>query len=61
MEQSGWQDKKSKRIKCPECLNYMQVAVTMKGKAVGYCGHCHSKISIRQPSEKERLIRIVRQ
>lgn len=35
MEQSGWQDKKSKRIKCPECLNYMQVAVTMKGKAVG--------------------------
>ncbi len=51
---------KVKRIKCPDCLNYMTVTVGDNGEAKGRCKKCNAVIITRQPSEKERLIRIVK-
>lgn len=51
---------KVKRIKCPDCLNYMTVTISANGDAKGFCKKCNSTIIARQSSEKERLIRIVK-
>lgn len=51
---------KVKRIKCPDCLNYMEVTINTDGEAKGFCKKCNSVIIARQPSENERLIRIVK-
>ncbi len=51
---------KVKRIKCPDCLNYMTVTVNDNGEAKGCCKKCNAVIIAKQPSEKERLIRIVK-
>ena len=48
-----------KRIKCPDCQNYMMVTVR-NGEAKGFCGKCNAVIIARQASERERLIRIVK-
>lgn len=49
-----------KRIKCPDCLNYMTVTIGANSEAKGCCGKCNAVVIARQPSEKERLIRIYR-
>lgn len=51
---------KVKRIKCPDCQNYMTVTVHANGDAKGCCKKCNSIIIARQPSENERLIKIVK-
>lgn len=51
---------KVKRIKCPDCLNYMTVTINDNGEAKGCCKKCNAVIIAKQPSEKERLIRIVK-
>lgn len=51
---------KVKRIKCPDCLNYMVVHICESGEAKGFCKKCNSTIIAKQPSENERLIRIVK-
>ena len=51
---------KVRRIKCPDCLNYMTIAINESREAKGFCKKCNSVIIVRQPSEKERLIRIVK-
>lgn len=50
---------KVKRIKCPDCQNYMTVTV-QNGEAKGRCKKCNAFIIARQPSENERLIKIVK-
>ncbi len=50
----------AKRIKCLECLNYMNMDEQANGSAIGRCPICHSLIIFKQHSEKERRIRIVR-
>ncbi len=50
----------AKRIKCPECLNYMDMDEHPNGSAMGRCSNCHSLIIFKQHSENERRIRIVR-
>lgn len=49
-----------KRIRCPECLNYMTVTENDKGCLQGVCSVCHSKISSKRHSAKEKLIRVIR-
>lgn len=53
-------EQKVRRIKCPDCLNYMTVRIGESGEAKGFCRKCNSVIIARQQSEKERLIRIVK-
>lgn len=53
-------ERKVRRIKCPDCLNYMTVTVHENGEAKGFCKKCNSTIIARRASEKERLIRIVK-
>ena len=50
-----------KRIKCPDCLSFMTVTIGANGEAKGFCKKCNSVVIARQSSEKERLIRIVRE
>lgn len=50
----------AKRIKCPECLNYMNMDEQANGSAIGRCSNCQSLIIFKQHPEKERRIRIVR-
>ena len=47
-------------VKCPECLNYIKVTVNAQGDTKGHCKKCNAIIMSRQPSAKERLIRIVK-
>ena len=51
---------KVKRIKCPDCLNYMTVTINDNGDAKGHCKKCNAVIIEKKPSETERLIRIVK-
>lgn len=51
---------KIKCIKCPDCLNYMKVCVNDLGEERGRCHRCHAFVIAKQ-SDKERLIRIIRQ
>lgn len=51
---------KVKRVKCPDCLNYMMVSINAHGVSKGHCKKCNSIITSRQPSANERLIRIVK-
>ncbi len=51
---------KYKRIKCPNCLNYMMVEVKEDGKAKGFCKKCNAVITVKQASAKEKVIRIVK-
>lgn len=51
---------KVKRMKCPDCLNYLIISSNENGEARGFCKKCKSVIIARQSSEKERLIRIVK-
>ncbi len=50
----------TKRMRCPECLNYMTFTVNDKGSMLGTCTVCHCKVSSRQHSPKEKRIRIYR-
>lgn len=47
------------RIKCPECLNYMLADAKDNGY-IGRCPVCKSLIIERQRSQKEKLIRILK-
>ena len=49
-----------KRIKCPECLNYVTVTIGENSETKGCCKKCNSVIIAKQSSEKERIIRIVK-
>lgn len=49
-----------KRIKCPDCLNYVTVTIGENSEAKGCCKKCNSVIIAKQSSEKERIIRIVK-
>lgn len=60
MEMSNAKAVDTKRIKCPECLNYMCVDIKENGSAMGCCPRCHATIIVRRRSDKERLIRIVK-
>ncbi len=49
-----------KRIKCPDCLNYMTVTVGDDSQVKGCCNKCNAVIIAKQTSERERIIRIVK-
>lgn len=53
-------EKITKLMRCPECLNYMTYTVNEKGCLCGTCTVCHSRVSTKQHSSKERLIRVIR-
>lgn len=48
------------KMKCPECLNVMICDIQNNGCVSGFCSVCGSKIFTREPSPREKLIRIVR-
>ncbi len=50
----------TKRIRCPECLNYMTVTEQDNGCLQGTCAVCHSRISRKRHSKKETVIKIIR-
>ena len=52
--------KKTKKIRCPECLNYMQVTICKNGANTGKCQICKSVISCKQCSSKEKRIKIIK-
>lgn len=60
MEELTSKAEKKKRMKCPDCLNYMTATVHSNGNISGRCPVCKSMIFSKEPSEKERLIRIVK-
>lgn len=51
---------KVKRIKCPDCQNYMTVNINENGDAKGHCNKCNSVIITRSPSAKETVIKILK-
>jgi uncharacterized paraquat-inducible protein A len=52
--------KKTRRIKCPDCLNIVTVSIDENGEEKGYCKKCNTVIMGKQPSEKEKVIRIIK-
>jgi ribosomal protein S27E len=53
-------EKKTRRIKCPDCLNIVTVTIDESGELKGFCRKCNAVIMGKQPSAKEKLIRIVK-
>lgn len=51
---------KAKRIKCPNCLNNMTIAVDENGEGKGCCKKCNAVIIAKHPSVNEKLIRIIK-
>ena len=58
MEKSN-SDKKV-RMRCPECLNFMNAIVCDNGAMKGICHICKSTIFSKQHSVKEKHIKIIR-
>ena len=57
MEKSS---QKAIQIKCPECLNKMNVYLYTDGTLRGNCKRCKSAIIQQKHSEKEKRIRIIK-
>lgn len=51
---------KTKKIKCPECLNFIIAEVRENKDMYALCPSCNSTIIAKQHSDKEKLIRIVK-
>lgn len=49
---------RSQRIKCPECLNYMNIKSHNNGAYSGECPVCKSVIFSKQQSPKKKIITI---
>ena len=50
----------TKKIKCPECLNYMNIKVNSNGTSSGHCSVCKSAIYSKQNTPKEKIIKITK-
>lgn len=48
------------KMRCPECLNFMNAKRNISGTISGTCPVCKSKIFSKQYSNKERHIKIVK-
>lgn len=48
-----------RRIKCPECSNYMTGTINEKGAVSGKCTVCNAIIVSRQCSQKEKHIKVI--
>lgn len=52
---------KTIKMKCPECLNFVNAHINEKGVIYGFCPVCKTSFSSKQKSEKEKIIKIVKQ
>lgn len=50
---------KTKKVKCPECFNYMILTAHNNGYS-GQCSVCRSVIFSKQHTPKEKLIKIIK-
>lgn len=53
--------KKTIKMKCPECLNFVNANINDNSVIYGVCNVCKTTFSSKQKSEKEKLLRIVKQ
>lgn len=60
MEMSSPAKYKTVRIRCPQCLNYMDATSDGKETLKGCCPHCKSLV-FEQRHPRERIIRIRKQ
>ncbi len=60
MNKSEVKIEKVKRMKCPECLNYLTAKVLKDGTAKGICPVCKSSVYCKQHSSNVRYIKIVK-
>ena len=51
---------KTKKIKCPECLNFIIADIRENKDMYAFCSLCKATIIEKQHSDKEKLIRIVK-
>jgi hypothetical protein len=49
-----------RKIRCPDCYNFMFVTLDDVGGARGYCNKCNAIVIGKHPSDKERYIRILK-
>lgn len=47
------------KIKCPNCLNIMTIAINDNNEGKGCCKKCKTVIIAKKPSPKEKIIRII--
>lgn len=61
MENTSSNQKKTVRIRCPECSNYFTANENEKNVVNGKCPICKVIILSRQHSPNEKLIKILKQ
>ena len=60
MKKDEVEQNRLRRIRCPDCLNYIKVKVDDTGFISGTCIVCKTRIDSKQCSDRERRIRIIK-